>query len=236
MIEGKRVLAVIPARGGSKGIPRKNLRVIAGRSLLEWTWRAAQGSVFLDRTILSSEDPEIIATMRALGGEVPFVRPVELAADTTPGIDPLLHALDALPERYELVVLLQPTSPLRTAADIDGAIRLCVDRGAPACVSVGPVAKNPHWTFRLDEDARLSPILPSVEGAARRQDLPVYVSLNGAVYVAHTDWIRRNRRFDSPETVAFAMSRESSVDIDDEIDLIVAEELLRRRHRMVGGS
>ncbi|RCK79776.1 MAG: N-Acetylneuraminate cytidylyltransferase [Candidatus Ozemobacter sibiricus] len=229
MIEGQRVLAVIPARGGSKGIPRKNLRVIAGRSLLEWTWRAAQGSAFLDRTILSSEDPEIIAAMRALGGDVPFVRPAELAADTTPGIDPLLHALDAVPERYDLVVLLQPTSPLRTAADIDGAIRLCVERGAPACVSVGPVGKSPHWTYRLHEDARLSPILPPIEGAARRQDLPAYVTLNGAVYVARTDWIKQTRRFVAPETVAFLMSRESSVDVDDEIDLLVCQELLRRR-------
>ncbi len=233
MIQGKTVLAVIPARGGSKGVPRKNIRVLAGRTLLEWTWRAAQGSRFLDRTILSSEDPEIIATMRSFGGEVPFVRPAELAQDNTPGIDPLLHALRTLPETYDLVVLLQPTCPLRTAADIDGAIQECVDRNAPACVSVGPVEKSPHWIFQMDSGARLIPLLPNADLTSRRQDLPDYVSLNGAVYVARPDWIIRTRRFETPETVAFRMSRENSMDIDDEIDLLVCQELLRRR---LGGA
>ena len=134
MIDGRSVLAIIPARGGSKGVPRKNIRPLGGKPLIAWTIEAAHRSAWIDRLILSSEDQEIIDTACAWGCDVPFVRPAELARDCTPGIDPVLHALKQLPS-FDLVVLLQPTSPLRSAADIDRCIERCQRGGAPAAVT-----------------------------------------------------------------------------------------------------
>ena len=131
MIEGLSVLGLIPARGGSKGVPRKNIRLVAGRPLLAWTIDAARASRYLDRLVLSTDDCEIGAVAIAAGCEVPFLRPPELARDDTPGIDPVLHALGQLPP-FDIVVLLQPTSPLRLASDIDGCIERMLAARAPA--------------------------------------------------------------------------------------------------------
>ncbi len=114
MIAGKTVLAIIPARGGSKGVPRKNIRLLAGKPLIVWTIDEAKKSKYIDRFILSSEDDEIIKIAREYGCEVPFKRPIELAQDDTPGIEPVIHAINTLEDKYDYVVLLQPTSPLRT--------------------------------------------------------------------------------------------------------------------------
>ncbi|MEH2097772.1 acylneuraminate cytidylyltransferase family protein, partial [Nostoc sp.] len=121
MIHGKKVLAIIPARGGSKAVPRKNIREIGGKPLIAWTIEEAKKSQYIDRLILSSEDDEIISIAQKWGCEIAFKRPVELAQDDTPGIAPVLHALNQLPI-YDYVVLLQPTSPLRQVIDIDGCI------------------------------------------------------------------------------------------------------------------
>ena len=224
MIAGKRVLAVIPARGGSKGVPGKNIRPLAGRPLIAWTIAAAAHAPELDRVIVSSEDADIIATAKAWGGEAPFVRPAELARDDTPGIAPLLHALDMLePETYDYVVLLQPTSPLRTGADISAALHLCVDSNAPACVSVSAPEHAPWWMFRLDEARCLQALLPKEAIPARRQDMPEVYALNGAVYVAKVPWLRERKTFLTPQTVAYVMPRERALDIDVELDFIIAE-------------
>jgi len=225
VIEGKRVLAVITARGGSKGVPRKNVLELAGRPLIAWTISAARASKHLDRTILSSEDSEIIAVAKDWGCDVPFTRPAELAADKTPGIDPVLHALKALPERYDYIVLLQPTSPLRTAADIDGCLERCLALRAPACVTVTEPDKSPYGMYTLGEDCRIRPLLAG-DAAVRRQDLPKVYTLNGAVYAAECWWLERTRTFVTPETVAYPMPRERSLDIDTELDLQVCELLL----------
>jgi N-acylneuraminate cytidylyltransferase len=136
MIEGQSVLAVIPARGGSKGVPRKNLRDVAGRPLIAWTIAAARGSSHIDRLVLSSDDEEIMETARRHGCDVPFRRPAELATDEADSMAVVMHAVETLAERYDYVVLLQPTSPLRASADIDGAIATCLRHMAPSCVTV----------------------------------------------------------------------------------------------------
>lgn len=223
MIAGKRVLAVIPARGGSKGVPGKNIRPLAGRPLIAWTIAAAGHAPEIDRAVVSSEDADIIETARQWGGEAPFVRPAELARDDTPGIAPALHALDALPESYDYVVLLQPTSPLRTGADISAALALCVEQNAPACVSVSAPQHAPWWMFRLDEARRMHSLFPKDALPARRQDMPEVYALNGAVYVAKVSWLRETRSFLTPETVAYVMPRERALDIDTELDFTVAE-------------
>ena len=149
MIHGKKVLALIPARGGSKGLPRKNVLLLGGRPLLAWSILAARGSAHVDRIVVSSEDREIIETAREWGAEVPFVRPAELARDETSGMDVVLHALDQAGQGFDYVVLVQPTSPLRTPQDIDACLERCLETGAPACVSVCEPAKSPHWMYTL---------------------------------------------------------------------------------------
>jgi N-acylneuraminate cytidylyltransferase len=223
MIQGRSILAIIPARGGSKGVPRKNLREIAGKPLIAWAIEAGKKSQYIDRLILSSDDSEIISMARSWSCEVPFVRPAELARDETPGIDPVLHALRALPERYDYIVLLQPTSPLRLAADIDGCVETCLCHHAPACVTVTEVDQSPFWMFRLDASRHLVPFIDQQSLPARRQDLPKVYILNGAVYVARTAWLQQQRTFLTPETVAHIMPRERSLDVDTGLDLKICE-------------
>jgi N-acylneuraminate cytidylyltransferase len=222
MIGAESVLAIIPARGGSKRLPRKNLREFAGRPLIAWTIEAGKRSRYLDRIMLSSEDEEIMRVARSLGCEVPFARPAEFATDDAPGIAPVLDALARLPG-YAWVVLLQPTSPLRSGEDIDACIDACVRLRAPACVSVAPVPKSPYWMYTLDTGRRLKPLIAAEEP---RDPQPAFV-LNGAVYVARTDWLLAKQTFVDEATVAHVMPPERSVDIDDETDFKFAQLLFR---------
>lgn len=234
MIGDLSVLALVTARGGSRGLARKNLREVGGRSLLDRAIQAGQEATTVDRVVLSSDDPEIIRAALMAGCDVPFVRPLELATDEARSIDVLRHALETLPERYDLLVLLQPTSPLRLPEDIDGAVAFCLEAGAPACVSVAPAEKTPYWMHSLDKHGVMHPILPAYQMVPRRQDLPRAYALNGAVFVAHSGWLMTHEDFLSPETVAYAMPRERSVDIDDELDLVLAEAIEAWRARDSG--
>ncbi len=218
MIDGRSVLAIIPARGGSKGVPRKNIREVGGKPLIAWTIEEAQKSKHIDRLILSSDDTEIIEVAKRWGCEVPFVRPAELAQDETPGIAPVLHALDVLPD-FELVVLLQITSPLRSVADIDGCIEQCIASNANACVTVSEAEQSPYWMYTLGEGGAMQALIPAAQSFARRQDLPRAYLLNGAVYAAKSAWLRQHKTFFSTETLGFVMPQERSLDIDTEIDL-----------------
>lgn len=225
MIHGRSVLAIIPARGGSKGVPRKNIRAVAGKPLIAWTIEEAKKSKYIDRLILSSDDAEIIEVAKRWGCEVPFVRPAELAQDETPGIAPVLHALDVLPD-FELVVLLQITSPLRSAADIDGCIEQCIASNANACVTVSEAEQSPYWMYTLGEGGAMQALIPD-QSFARRQDLPKAYLLNGAVYAAKSAWLRQHKTFVGAETLGFVMPQERSLDIDTELDL----QILNIRHQ-----
>lgn len=227
MINGKSVLAIIPARGGSKGVPRKNIRSLAGKPLIAWTIEAARESAYIDRLVLSSDDPEIIEVAKSWGCEAPFARPDALARDDTPGIDPVLHALEELPG-YDYVVLLQPTSPLRTAEDIDDCIARCEEKRAPACVSLTEPAHHPQWMFTLGDNTQtLQPI--SEQRGMRRQDLPDVYALNGAVYVARTSWLAETRSFLGEGTCGYVMPSIRSIDIDTEQDIALAACLLQQK-------
>jgi len=228
VIDSKSVLAIIPARGGSKGVPRKNIRDLAGKPLIAWTIEAAQKSQYIDRLVLSSDDEEIMQVARTYGCEVPFARPAELARDETPGIDPILHALTALPG-YDYVVLLQPTSPLRSTEDIDGCLARCERSNAPACVSVTEPTHHPQWMYTMDDSETLLPI--SEQRSVRRQDLPQVYSLNGAVYVARAEWLNESHSFLGEGTLGYVMSAHRSVDIDTEQDLAIAACLLQQKEK-----
>jgi CMP-N,N'-diacetyllegionaminic acid synthase len=217
MSESRRVIAVIPARGGSKGLPGKNIKPVNGRPLLAWTIEAAQGSHVLDRVILSSDDAAIMAVATQLGCDVPFRRPEVLATDVASSVDVVLHALDALPG-FDTVVLLQPTSPLRSSADIDAAFERFRSGGAETCVSVTIVEHSPYWMYFVDENNSIAPVLPAPNAMTRRQDLPPVYALNGAIYIADVDVLRRTRSFVTPRTVAYVMPTTRSLDIDNAAD------------------
>ena len=160
---------------------------------------------------------------RSWGCEVPFVRPAELARDDTPGIEPVLHALKELPAKYDYVVLLQPTSPLRLTADIDDCLETCLRQQAPACVTVTEVDQSPFWMYRIDSSRHLLPLIDQKSLPHRRQELPKVYILNGAVYVAQTAWLQQQRTFLTTETVAHIMPGARSLDVDTELDLKICE-------------
>ncbi len=225
---GKSILAIIPARGGSKGLPRKNLLPLGGKPLIAWTIEAARASKTIDRLILTSDDEEIMTTAEGLGCEVPFARPAPLAGDETPMAAVVEHALDSLERGYDYLVLLQPTVPGRRGEDIDAAVARCIEAEAPACVTLCEAEENPHWMFRLDDAGRLAPLLDGQEPPARRQDLPRHYLLNGAVYVAACEWFRERRSFFGEGAVGQVMPRERSLDIDTAEDLELARRQLER--------
>jgi len=226
MIDGKSVLAVITARGGSKGVPRKNIRSVAGKPLIAWTIEEAKKSRYVDRLILSSEDMDIVKVAALWGCETPFLRPKELARDDTPGVEPILHVLDNLPDEYDYVVLLQPTSPLRQVDDIDGCIKRMREYSAPSCVTVTEVDKSPYWMYEINNASLLIPFLIGREKPLRRQDMPSIYALNGAVYAGESLRVKKMKTFLAPETVAYVMPRERSLDIDTELDMKICEFLL----------
>ena len=210
------LLALIPARGGSKGIPRKNIRPFCGKPLLQWSIDVALSSPSVDRLVVSTDDPEIAEVARAGGAEVPFLRPPELAADTTPGIAPVLHALQLFPEVSE-VLLLQPTSPLRHVDDVEAIVSLHRQAGHDAVVSVVPSSKHPAWMYGLTAAQVLEPLMTLPEADCRQQLPPAY-ALNGALYLASRLFLERERSFLTPSTIGYVMPPERSVDIDSMLD------------------
>ena len=219
-----KILALIPARGGSKGIPRKNIKLLGGKPLIAWTIEAALASQLIDAVVVSTDDAEIACISRAYGAQVPFLRPQELARDDTPGILPALHALDQLPE-FDVIVLLQPTSPLRTTSDIDHCIRLAQTHNARSVVSVVEPKNHPNWMFSLDPEQRLCKLTNDPIGT-RRQDLTPVYALNGAVYYAHADWLRQHNTFMHTDTLGYIMPKERSLDIDTPLDWKMLELVL----------
>jgi CMP-N,N'-diacetyllegionaminic acid synthase len=220
-----KTFALIPARGGSKGISRKNIKLIAGKPLIVWTIEAALRSSMLSAVVVSTDDPEIADVARRAGAQVPFMRPAELAQDQSPGFDPVLHALDQLPQ-FDSVLLLQPTSPLRNTDDIDACLQMALAHNAPSVVSVSEADTHPYWTYRVTEGHALK-LFVEAEPIARRQDLPPAFALNGALYFAEVNWLRSSRSMVGAETLAYVMARERSVDLDTPLDWKFAELLLK---------
>lgn len=226
-----RVLGIIPARHGSKGVPRKNLRVVAGQPLLAYTIQAAKESRLLTACLTTTDGDEIAELAQRWGSPV-VRRPAELAADDTPIVPVLLHALEhaereaAVP--YDAVVLLQPSSPLRRGEDIDAAIRLLAgDPAVESVISVCPVADtHPARMYRLDADGWMEPLWPEWE-TAQRQDLPPLSYRNGAIYAVRREVLVERRTVMGSRKKAYVMPREWLVNIDDERDLMLAEELVR---------
>lgn len=227
----KATLGVITARGGSRGIPGKNLRRLAGKPLIAHTIEAALKAEALDRVIVSTDDDEIAQVCEAWGVAAPFRRPPELATDLSAHLDALLHAVDWLEsqagERYEYVVTLQPTCPLRTADDIDEAVRLAHSRDADAVVGVCPSPVHPCLAQHLDAEGVMTPFAPAGMDYLRRQDLPPVYVINGAVYVNRIASLARERTMFPAGALAYIMPESRSFDIDTPLDLAMCEFLLQ---------
>jgi CMP-N,N'-diacetyllegionaminic acid synthase len=227
MYKGKKILAIIPARGGSKIVKGKNIRLLAGKPLIAWSIEAAKESQYIDRVILSSDDSEIIEVAKQWQCEVPFVRPQELARDDTPGIEPILHALQEIPG-YDYIILLQPTSPIRSSEDIDQSIKQCLDWDGKSLVSVVVPEKSPYWMYQKDEQGLISPLIQEEE-ILQRQLLPTVYAVNGAIYVSEVSALLKEHTLLTKETYAYIMPKERSIDIDTELDIKIAELLLTEK-------
>ena len=226
-------LALIPARGGSKRIPRKNIRPLAGKPLIAWTIEMAAACSNLDRVIVSTDDQEIADIAKRYGAEVPFLRPPELARDGTPNVDATIHAIQWLEEREgyrpDSVMVLQPTSPLRTEEDMGAAINLAIRTSADAVISVCEVKHHPYWTKHLTDDGRLLDPSWLDQSYGCRQDLPPFYGLNGAIYLAKRSVLLADRSFYTRKVYAYIMPPERSLDIDSLWDLHLAELIVSQR-------
>ncbi len=223
------VLGVITARGGSKRIPGKNLRPLLGKPLIEYTIKAALDSKLLTRVILSTDDDEIMKVGRDCGVEVPFKRPPELAGDATPTVDVVIQAVEFMEKQGffpDIIVILEPTSPLRQAEDIDKAIRKHIESDADSVVSV---TQTDHWhpirAKKIEDDILHDYCLEEKEGV-RRQDMPPAYFRNGAFYSVKRDVLINEHRLYGRTTRPYIMPPERSVDINEEIDFKLAETLL----------
>jgi CMP-N-acetylneuraminic acid synthetase len=225
-------LGVIPARGGSKSVPRKNIALVHGKPLIAYTIEAAQRSRLLTHFLVSSDDAEIIAVARQYGAPVPFVRPAELATDTAPSLPVVQHAVGEM-ERlhsitYDYVVLLQPTTPLRLPEDIDLALEKLAATGADSVISVCDVgAYHPARMRQIVDDRLVELPVREPKEMARRQDLPTVYIRNGAIYAVKRDVVMLQNSMSGKDCRAYIMPEERSVNVDSKLDLLLAEILMR---------
>lgn len=225
-----KLLGLIPARAGSKGLPGKNIKPLAGLPLVGWTIRAAGESGVLDRILVSTDSADIAQIAKSLGASAPWLRPAELAADNSPSIDFALHALDRLKTdddwEPDAVVLLQPTSPFRSAQTVRGAVELFKESAADSLASVSAAAVHPWSCYFLDgPHRRLRRAVSDAPEVLRRQDMPAAYAVDGLIYITTPSRLRKTRRFIHSDTIAFISPPDENLDIDTPEDWAAAENL-----------
>lgn len=232
MIGPQRVLALITARGGSKRLPGKNIKPLAGKPLIAWSIEFAQHQPEIDELVVSTDAPEIAAVARRLGVEVPWLRPAELASDTASSVDVVKHALAAQAARgrhYDYLVLLQPTTPFRDPAMLSEALTRCQQAEGAPVLAFGAAQTHPGWCFRHDHAGRLVRYVDLDPGITRSQDLPPAYTVSGSFYVIGVARFLASPGFIAPDMQGvFSADRRYDCDIDDEMDWLVAEALARR--------
>ncbi len=233
MIEGQRVLGLITARGGSKGLPGKNIRNLCGKPLIAWTVESARGSRYIDYLALSTDSEDIAKVVRAFGVDVPFLRPPELASDDATSVDVVAHALRFLQgsgHEFEILVLLEPTSPLRDSKDIDFALEQMLASKAESIVSVCRAeSTHPAFMFRRTESNRLASNQPEGFAVLRRQELEPMFFLEGSVYASKVETLLRERTFCHRNTIGFEVPKWKSPEIDDIVDFLHVEAIMKHR-------
>ena len=221
-------LAIIPARGGSKGVKNKNIKRLNGKPLIYYTIRVAKKAKCIDRVIVSTDSEEIKKIALKFGAEVSFLRPRNLSTDKTPMYPVIRHALEFLEkkgERFNIIVVLQPTSPLRRAIDIQQAIAKLIKTGADSIASVCLSEHSPFW-MKVIKQGKIYPIIKSRQ-YSRRQDLPKVYRLNGAIYITKRDVLKKQKRILGANTQAFVMPVENSIDINTGLEFKIAAITLR---------
>jgi len=237
MNRSKDCTALITARGGSKRLPGKNIKLLAGKPLIAWSVEAALAARSIDRVIVSTDDTEIAAAAAAAGADVPFLRPAEISGDHASHYDVIAHALDWLEQETgrlpQLLCLLQPTSPLRTGEDIDAVVELVLSRDADAGVSVAAVPVHPAYMYRVDGNMSAERYLPPDDRYLRSQDLEPLYFVNGAVYILRPETFRLRKNVLPERPVAYLMPYERSTDIDNASDFELAERHIALRRLAV---
>lgn len=230
--KNNKILVIIPARGGSKRLPGKNIKKIGCKPMVAHAILAAKGSKYVDRVIVSTDDPIIVKVAKKYGAEVPFIRPTKLASNTATTLPVLQHAVAYIERRDNfkpnLVILIQPTNPLVRSEDIDGTIEKIIATQTNSCFTVSEISQRPEWMYRVDsKKAKL--FLNEDKGPTKRsQDLPRLAIINGTVYAIRYDTLmKKNLIRDNANTSIYLMPRERSVDIDDHLDFKIAEALMK---------
>ena len=224
MYTNKTFLAIIPARGGSKRLPRKNVLDLCGKPLIAYTIEAALKSKYIDKVIVSSDDEEILNISSNFGADI-IKRPIDLANDTATTFDTIKHTIDNF-EKYDYIVLLQPTSPLRNEKHIDEAIQLLEEKNADSIISVCEMDHSPLWSNTLPKDGNMSNFLKDEILNKRSQDLEKYYRLNGAIYICKTSKLLEEKSFILKKKIfAYIMDRKNSIDIDEKVDFDIVERI-----------
>lgn len=232
MIDDKRVLCVIPARSGSKGLKDKNIRELAGKPLLAWPVSCARDSKYIDRIIVSTDSEKYAGIARQYQADVPFLRPARLAQDTTTTVDVLDDLLNQLQESYDILVLLEPTSPLTEATDVDAALESLIHAWEKADAIVGvtqEVKSHPAYLLTLSDDGKIHSLNADFSGAVRRQELQTVYRMDGTVYISKVDALKKNRGFYHERTLGFIVPEWKSYEIDSLTDFICIEAIMKNR-------
>lgn len=224
-----KILAIIPARGGSKGVHRKNLKNLNGKPLISYTIEAAKKSKYVDKLVVSTDDIEIAEVSKEYGAEIPCLRPEILAGDVSPTVDSVLHMINFLKESEGYmpthIMLLQCTSPLRNHNHINEAVEKLKSGSQRALISVCESEVNPYWTNIFDGD-ELKPFIKDGSKITRRQDLPIVYRVNGAIYIIETEVLLREKTFQPDSLTGYIMDEYYSIDIDTELDFKIAEVIM----------
>lgn len=229
MIKNKKVLALIPARGGSKGIRNKNIYPIFGKPLISYSIIAAQESRYIDRILVSTDSLKISEVARQYGDIVPFIRPSEYAKDNSKSIDVVMHALKWLKEQsdfYDILLLLQPTQPLRTSDDIDKSLEIYIKHDEQPLASVCEVDDHPLLIRTIEDNGNLKSLL-SLNSTVRRQDMMPFYKINGCIYINRIKDICAETSFNDNK-IPYIMPKERSVDIDELSDIVLAQYYLKK--------
>ena len=228
-------IALITARGGSKGIPRKNILPFAGKPLIHWTIEAAKKSKYIDLIFVSTDDQEIAEVSRKAGAFVPFLRPSYLANDFSHSIDTVIHTLNEF-NNFDYIFLLQPTSPLRTNLDLDKSMELLIKSNSESLVSLSESQKHPALNFYINEDDKRIKQITNIPVPSQRQETQVSYTLNGAIYLSSTSSVMAKKTFLRESTIGYIMPIERSVDIDTQLDWEWGEFLVKRNLKIISSS
>ena len=220
-------LALIPARSGSKGIPKKNIKVFNGKPLIYWTIKNALNNKNIDKVVVSTDSEEIAEIAKSFSAEVPFLRPSHLAQDNTPGIATIKHAIDELPWVSD-ILLLQPTSPLRRKIDIDNIFDLRSKYGSNSAISLTQCSSHPNLIYKLKESNLIKPLIRESK-IENRQSMETFFKINGALYLSTRESIEKYNSLITQETVGYIMPEQFSVDIDSPLDWEIAEYLMKKK-------